>query len=54
LEASLSDRIVWSVIIVGLVVAGEIGRTGLREWNARRKAIKQGRTLTAKYGIPWR
>jgi hypothetical protein len=54
LEASLSDRIVWTVVIVGLVVAGELGRTGLREWNSRRKNIKQGRTLTAKYGIPWR
>lgn len=50
----MSDRIVWSVIVVGLVVAGELGWAGLREWNARRKTIKQGRTLTAKYGIPWR
>jgi hypothetical protein len=54
LEATLSDDIVWTVVIVGLVVAGELGRTGLREWHTRRKAIKQGRTLTAKYGIPWR
>ncbi|MBV8654174.1 MAG: hypothetical protein JO255_22130 [Alphaproteobacteria bacterium] len=50
----MSDRIVWTVVIVGLVVAGELGRTGLREWHARRKTIKRGRTLTAKYGIPWR
>lgn len=46
----------WTMIIVGLAaaVAGEIGRAELREWNARRRAVKHGRTLTAKYGIPWR
>ena len=26
----------------------------LREWAARRQAVKRGRTLTAKYGMPWR
>ena len=50
----MSDGIIWTIFVVGLIVAGEIGRVALREWHARRRAIKHGRTLTAKYGIPWR
>jgi hypothetical protein len=50
----MSETIVWTLATVGLVVAGEIGWTELRGWTARRKAIRRGRTLTAKYGIPWR
>lgn len=45
---------VWVLVIIGLLIAAEFGRGELREWNARRRAIKRGRTLTAKYGIPWR
>jgi hypothetical protein len=50
----MSDAIVWTLATVGFVVAGEIGWTGLRGWAVRRKAIRRGRTLTAKYAIPWR
>ncbi len=44
----------WALVIVGLLVAAEFARAELREWYARRRAVKRGRTLTAKYGIPWR
>ncbi|HZS81581.1 MAG TPA: hypothetical protein VFA50_01825 [Stellaceae bacterium] len=50
----MTGGILWAVVIVGAFVAEETGRAALREWAARRKAIKRGRTLTAKYGIPWR
>jgi hypothetical protein len=50
----MSDGVVWTFTILGLLVAAEKGRTGLREWRSRRQAIRRGRTLTAKYGIPWR
>jgi hypothetical protein len=50
----MSDGLFWTIVVVGLVVAGEPARAALREWHARRRTIKHGRTLTAKYGIPWR
>lgn len=45
---------VWTLVFVALLIVGEFARLTLKEWNARRRAIKRGRTLTAKYGIPWR
>ena len=45
---------IWGLIAVIVLVAVEFAWGTLREWNARRRAIKRGRTLTAKYGIPWR
>jgi hypothetical protein len=45
---------VWGLVAVVLLVAVEFAWATLREWNARRLAVKRGRTLTAKYGIPWR
>jgi hypothetical protein len=50
----MSQAIIWAVVIVGLGVGCEILRAELREWSARRRTIREGRTLTAKYGIPWR
>jgi hypothetical protein len=45
---------IWGLVVVVALVASEFVRANLREWNARRRAVKRGRTLTAKYGIPWR
>jgi hypothetical protein len=45
---------IWGLIAVILLVAVEFIWATLREWSARRRAVKRGRTLTAKYGIPWR
>jgi hypothetical protein len=50
----MSGSILWAFGIAGLFIVMEIARAELREWNARRKAAKRGRTLTVKYGIPWR
>jgi hypothetical protein len=50
----MSEGWFWAVVIVGVVVAGEFARAELREWSARRRTVRQGRTLTTKYGIPWR
>jgi hypothetical protein len=50
----MSDGIIWTISVIGIAVAGEIGRAAFREWHARRRTIREGRTLTAKYGIPWR
>ena len=44
----------WFLVIVAVLLVAEFARTELREWAARRRAVKRGRTLTAKYGIPWR
>jgi hypothetical protein len=49
----MSDSLVWTLLITGLLIIAEIGRTELREWNARRKAMRRGRTLTTKYAMPW-
>ena len=48
------DRMAWTLVVVALLIAAESAGLALKEWNARRRAIKRGRTLTAKYGIPWR
>jgi hypothetical protein len=45
---------IWGLIAVILLIAIEFIWATLREWSARRRAVKRGRTLTAKYGIPWR
>jgi hypothetical protein len=45
---------VWGLVAVVTLVVVEFVWGNLREWNARRRAVKRGRTLTAKYGIPWR
>ena len=45
---------IWGLVVVVVLVASEFVWANLREWNARRRAVKRGRTLTAKYGIPWR
>jgi hypothetical protein len=45
---------IWGLALVAVLIAAEFARGELREWQARRRAIKRGRTLTAKYGIPWR
>jgi hypothetical protein len=42
------------LIVAGSLVGAEIGWAELREWVGRRRSVKGGRTLTAKYGIPWR
>ena len=45
---------IWTLAIVALLIVAEFAHLELKEWSARRRAIKRGRTLTAKYGIPWR
>jgi hypothetical protein len=50
----MSGNIFWAFVIAGVFIVAEIARTELREWTLRRKAVQRGRTLTAKYGIPWR
>lgn len=44
----------WILVIVAVLIVAQFAWSELREWVARRRAIKRGRTLTAKYGIPWR
>ena len=44
----------WGLLAVIVLIAVEFAWASLREWNAHRRAVKRGRTLTAKYGIPWR
>lgn len=42
----------WAILLVGLVLTGDVGWTEFREWRARRLAMKRGRTLTTKFGLP--
>jgi hypothetical protein len=44
----------WSIAVVGIVLVGEAAWVELREYVARREAARRGRTLTARYGLPWR
>jgi len=44
----------WFLVIVAVLIVAQFAWSELREWLARRQAVKRGRTLTAKYGIPWR
>jgi hypothetical protein len=44
----------WFLAIVAVLIVAQFAWSELREWSARRQAVKRGRTLTAKYGIPWR
>jgi hypothetical protein len=44
----------WFLVIVAVLIVAQFAWSELREWSARRQAVKRGRTLTAKYGIPWR
>ncbi|HEX3498197.1 MAG TPA: hypothetical protein VHT04_02620, partial [Stellaceae bacterium] len=45
---------IWGLTAVVSLVAVEFAWGMLREWTGRRRTVKRGRTLTAKYGIPWR
>jgi hypothetical protein len=44
----------WILVTVAVLIVAQFAWTELREWAARRRAVRRGRTLTAKYGIPWR
>lgn len=44
----------WTVIVmsvVGAVASVDFGWTSYRAWRARRRALKSGRTLTAKFAL---
>src|SRR5207248_10841798 len=43
----------WGLLAVIVLIAVVLAWAFLLEWNAHRRAVKRGRTLTAKYGIPW-
>lgn len=36
---------IWGLVVVVALVASEFVWANLREWNARRRAVKRGRTL---------
>jgi hypothetical protein len=42
----------WAILLVGVVLTGDVGWTEFRDWRARRLAMKRGRTLTTKFGLP--
>ena len=43
----------WAILLVGLALSADVAWSEYREWRARRDAIKRGRTLTTKFGLPW-
>jgi hypothetical protein len=48
----------WTPVLVGLAVVGvgvsaDLAWSGFRDWRHKRSAIKHGRTLTTKFGLPW-
>ena len=43
----------WFILLVAVVLAADRGWTTFCGWRARRLAIKRGRTLTTKFGLPW-
>jgi hypothetical protein len=40
------------ILVLGVLIAADMGWAAFRDHRARRLAIKRGRTLTAKYGLP--
>jgi hypothetical protein len=47
------SSIEWTVfLLIALVISGDVARTEFRDWRARRLAIRNGRTLTTKFGLP--
>jgi hypothetical protein len=40
------------LLILGMLIAVDMAWAAFRDHRARRLAIKRGRTLTAKYGLP--
>ena len=43
----------WAILVVGLALSADVAWAEYREWRARRQAMKRGRTLTTKFGVPW-
>ena len=43
----------WAILLVGLALSADVAWAEFRDWRARREAIRRGRTLTSKFGIPW-
>lgn len=44
----------WAIVVgVCALLAGDAGWSELRDWLARRHAIRAGTTLTTKFGLPW-
>jgi hypothetical protein len=43
----------WAILVVGLALSADVAWAEYREWRARREAMKRGRTLTTKFGVPW-
>jgi hypothetical protein len=42
------------ILALGVLIAADMSWAAFRDRRARRLAIKRGRTLTAKYGLPRR
>jgi hypothetical protein len=43
----------WAILLVGVALSADVAWAEYREWRARRQAMKRGRTLTTKFGVPW-
>jgi len=43
----------WAILVVGVALSADVAWAEYREWRARRQAMKRGRTLTTKFGVPW-
>jgi hypothetical protein len=44
----------WAIIVgVCLLLCGDAAWSGVRDWLARRHAVRAGTTLTTKFGLPW-
>jgi len=47
------SRMDWAfLLLIAGVLCGDAIRAQVRDWRARRWAIKHGRTLTSKFGLP--
>ena len=42
----------WAILLVGLALSADVAWSEYREWRARRDAMRRGRTLTSKFGLP--
>jgi len=43
--------VVWTILALGAIAGADAGWTRYRRWRVRRRALKHGRTLTAKFAL---
>ncbi len=52
-DGTIMSSLGWAILLVGLALSADVAWAEFRDWRARQEAIRRGRTLTSKFGMPW-